>query len=306
MSHMPKKILITGSNGLLGQKLVRECLRRGLDFVATANTPTRVSFCPSIHFKELDITQREAVNKLIQEENPTHIINTAAMTNVDACEEKVEQCYAINRDGVNYLLRAIEKTDIHFIQLSTDFIFDGKRRSYVEEARANPLGEYGNSKWEAEKEINQFAHKNTTILRTSLLYGVGENLKKGNIFSWAMQQLREGKELTIVDDQYRTPTFVEDLVTACFLVIDQAAYGIYNIAGKEIHSMFYFIVQLSKYLQVDPKKVKPISSDQLNQKANRPPSSGLCITKAVTELGYHPTDFVKTLKAIDPRIGMMK
>lgn len=295
-----KKILITGSNGLLGQKLVHYCLSNQLDFIATANSENRISFCPEENFYLLDITQKEDVCNLINNVHPTHIINTAAMTNVDACETDSDQCYAINKDGVQHLLDAIQTSSIHLIHISTDFIFDGKKRLYSEEDNANPLGVYGQSKWESEQVILASNHPNTTILRTSLVYGKGEALRKGNIFIWALEELRKGKELSIVNDQFRTPTFVEDLVQACFLVLNKPFFGILNIASAEVHSMYDFIVEIAGYLHVDNTKIIPISSAQLGQRANRPPSSGLLITKAVETINYRPTPFLQTLDQIDP------
>src|SRR5699024_3687043 len=119
-------------------------------------------------------------------------------------------CYAVNRDGVTNLMTAIQRKSIHLIQISTDFIFDGQQSRYTESDNPNPSGDYGKSKWEGEKRMQSFQHTQQTIVRTSLIYGIGEALVKGNIFPWAMEQLRQGKSLTIVDDQFRTPTFVED------------------------------------------------------------------------------------------------
>lgn len=302
MSMPSNKILITGSNGLLGQKLVNYCLDHNIDFLASANNDNVFSLCPDDRFITLDVTNPKQVKEVIENYRPTHIINTAAMTNVDACEIDVENCYAVNYQGVKNLLNAISESDTHLTQISTDFIFDGEKKLYNENDTIGPLSEYGKSKWKAESFLLGSSHKQITILRTSILYGTGESLKKSNIFNWAMTQLREGKELKIVNDQFRTPTFVDDLVQACFKVIDKGVNGIYNIAGGELHSMYDYILLLAEYVGADKKLVCPISSQELNQKAIRPRSSGLIITKAKQEIGYEPTDFVQTLFKIDPAI----
>ncbi|HLW29352.1 MAG TPA: SDR family oxidoreductase [Brumimicrobium sp.] len=297
-----KKILITGSNGLLGQSLVKYCLDYKIDFLASANTRNKFSLCPDNRFTILDITKSDQVKDVIDRYQPTHIINTAAMTNVDACEDNVEACYAVNYYGVENILNAIEKTNIHLTQISTDFVFDGEKTLYTEDDTTKPLSEYGKSKWKAENLLVESNYKEVAILRTSILYGTGEALKKSNIFNWAIKQLRAGNELKIVNDQFRTPTFVDDLVQACIKVVDKRAVGIYNIAGADLRSMYDFILLVAEYVGVNKNLVQAINSNDLNQKALRPRSSGLLITKAKQEIGYQPTDFVETLFDIDQAI----
>lgn len=299
IKEKPDKILITGSNGLLGQKLVSLCIQNGIGFLATANSNNRFPLCPEKDFKLLDITNPAQVKKVIDYYQPTHIINTAAMTNVDACEEDKENCYDINFNGVNNILQTIKGSTIHLIQISTDFIFDGKKEIYDETDLPNPLGTYGKSKWEAEELLMNSDYSPITILRTSLLYGVGESLKKSNIFVWAMDQLRQGKELNIVNDQLRTPTFVDDLARACLKVVQLNLVGTYNIGGGNVHSMYQFILIVAEYLKVEKSKIHPISTNKLNQRAPRPKFSGLSITKAQREMGFEPTPFLESLKALD-------
>src|SRR5690554_1865930 len=295
-----KKVLITGGNGQLGQKLILHCLQNKIDFLATSNSAKNFSACPEEAFKIMDVTNAEEVKKVVEHYQPTHIINAAAMTNVDLCEEKPELCYAINKDGVVNLLEAAIAHESHLIQISTDFIFDGEKDFYNEEDAPNPLGIYGKSKWEGEKILLNSDYPKVSTLRTSILYGKGEQLKKSNIFAWAMTELRKGNTINIVNDQFRTPTFVNDLAKACFLVIDKNAYGTYNIAGEERASMYDFILKVANYLHVDTHQVRPITSEKLSQKAPRPMSSGLEIKKAITALKYQPINFITSLSKIDP------
>lgn len=300
MSQSKNRILITGSNGLLGQTLTKHFIENQIEFLATANSENKISYCPDNDFRTLNIQNKEQVKEVIQEFNPTHIINAAAMTNVDACKDEVERCFGVNATGVKNILEAIENTEIHLIQISTDFIFDGQKKSYSEEDTANPLSNYGKSKWDGEQIIFKSGFEKVTILRTSIVYGVGEKLNKGNIFNWSMQELRKGNQLKIVNDQFRTPTFVEDLVQACQKVIDSNSFGVYNIAGGELKSMFDYIILVAEYLKVDTDLVSAITSKNLNQKAKRPISSGLIIDKAKKGFDYNPTDFMVTLSKIDP------
>ncbi|WP_107038394.1 SDR family oxidoreductase [Brumimicrobium mesophilum] len=299
MSESSTKVLITGSNGLLGQKLVSYFQKNNIQFLATAKSDNKLSFLPKTNFEILDITNMVQVGEVINNFKPTHIINAAAMTNVDACEDFETECFNINTRGVANIIEEIDCSDTHLIQISTDFIFDGKKKLYTEEDTANPISNYGLSKWNAEELLFESGYHNFTILRTSLLYGVGEALNKGNIFSWALAELRLGKELNIVNDQFRTPTYVEDLVQACAKVIELSEFGVYNIAGKELLSMNEYIKLVAKYLNVSTEKVNSITSEKLNQKAKRPLSSGLDIGKAESELAYKSTDFIESLSLID-------
>ena len=299
MSKTTTKVLITGSNGLLGQKLVNYFQQNNIAYLATANSENKLSFLSEDDFRILDVTNPVQVVEVIEAYNPTHIINAAAMTNVDACEDFKEDCFDINTNAIRNILEVIIDTNIHLIQISTDFIFDGEKKLYSEDDTANPLSNYGKSKWQAEELLFESGHKNYTVLRTSLIFGVGEALKKGNIFSWAMGELRAGKELNIVNDQFRTPTFVDDLVQACAKVVELNEVGVYNVAGKKLLPMNEYIILVAKYLNVDVSKVNSISSEKLNQKARRPLSSGLDISKAETVLSYKATDFIESLSLID-------
>ena len=164
----------------------------------------------------MDITNKEEVEKAITEQLPDVVINTAAMTNVDLCEVKKEECNALNVDGVRYLADACERIDAHLIQISTDFIFDGENGPYTEQDIPNPLSFYGLSKLKSEELLQAHSVK-WTILRTIILFGIGENLSKGNIVLWAKEALAKGDSLNIIDDQFRAPTLAEDLADICIL-----------------------------------------------------------------------------------------
>ena len=134
------KILITGSNGLLGQKLLHKLrIDTNVELIATSLGENRLSSKNGYTYFSLDITNNDAVAKLIAREKPQVVINTAAMTNVDLCEDEKQACDALNVSAVQYLADACEKVGAHLIQISTDFIFDGEDGPYKEEDKPNPL-----------------------------------------------------------------------------------------------------------------------------------------------------------------------
>ena len=139
------KILVTGSNGLLGQKIVAQAIKHAIPFFATSIGENRNSNCPEQNYCALDITNRSEVMECIKRYNPTHILHTAAMTNVDQCELNPEACRTVNTLAVEYLFSAAKEVNAHFQLLSTDFVFDGEKGNYKETDEPNPLSVYAKS-----------------------------------------------------------------------------------------------------------------------------------------------------------------
>lgn len=289
------KVLITGSNGLLGQKIVKRFLAEGVEFLATSRGENRNPNCPEAHFRSMDITDVVDSKSVIDDYQPTAIINTAAMTNVDQCESEEENCRLINVKAVDYLYGICSLRDIYFVQVSTDFVFDGENGPYEETAQKNPLSVYATSKADAENILEKGDYPNWSILRTIILFGVGENLSRSNIVLWSMDALANGQELTIVNDQFRAPTWADDLADACYMAVRKSAKGIFHISGPETFSIYELVCRVADFFGRDRSLVRPISSDTLNQAAKRPPRTGFHIDKARNELDYHPLTFEQSL-----------
>jgi dTDP-4-dehydrorhamnose reductase len=292
------KILITGSNGLLGQKLVKHCLKSQIPFIATSKGVNRNAFCPSTQYAELDITDDRSIATLFAKERPTHVIHTAAITNVDHCEEQPDLCQSVNVDAVQKLFNACIKIQAHFQLLSTDFVFDGEKGNYDEEDAVHPLSVYAKSKVDAELILINNASKNWSIVRTIIVYGEGENLSRGNIVVWAKETLRAGKSMTIVDDQFRAPTWADDLAWACLRICELNQTGLFHISGPETFSVYELVCRIADHFSCDKSLVTAISSSTLNQAARRPPRTGFNLNKARTILGYNPKSLEETLSLI--------
>ena len=246
----------------------------------------------------MDITDKNEIEETFEYVKPDVVINTAAMTNVDACEDDKEGCWKLNVDAVQYLTNACEKYNSHLIHVSTDFIFDGKEGPLTEEAIPNPISYYGESKLAAEEIVKKATCK-WSIARTVLVYGVVDNMSRSNIVLWAKGALETGKELTVVDDQFRTPTLAEDLAHGCILIAQKGAEGIYNISGEEYMCIIDLVKRVAKFYGLDENLVKPVSSSTLNQKAARPPKTGFILDKAKNDLGYKPSSFEEGLSIVD-------
>lgn len=286
-----KKVLITGANGLLGQKLIDLYLtKQDRTVIGTGVGPCRHDRKGSFKYEELDITNEADVMALITEIKPDTVINTAAMTNVDACESDREGCDKLNIDAVRYLVNACNVNRAHLIHISTDFIFDGTHGPVSEEEAPKPLSYYGWSKYKGEQEVTQHSQSHA-ILRTVLVYGVVSDMSRSNIVLWAKGALEKQQPMKVVNDQFRTPTLAEDLAMGCYLAEVKEAKGIFNISGKDFLRIDELVIRVANFFGYDTACVSTTSSDVLNQAAKRPPITGFIIDKARKELGYEPHSF---------------
>lgn len=296
------KILITGSNGLLGQKLVALLANKeGITLLATSKGANRISNSNGYQYQSLDITNEDEVAAIFNTFKPNTIINTAAMTNVDSCESLQKECWELNVTAVEFLIKYAEQHQAHLIHLSTDFVFDGENSPYKETDQANPLSYYGKSKLAAEKLVQQ-ANTQWSIVRTIIVYGVAENMSRSNIVLWAKQALEKGDPLTIVDDQFRSPTLAEDLAIGCWLIAEKKATGIFHLSGKDLMSIIELVYRVADFYGYDRNNVQPIKSNSLNQAAKRPPKTGFILDKAINELGYNPCSFEEGLAIVDEQL----
>ena len=293
---MQVKVVITGSNGLLGQNLIALLLneKEGYTVFGFSRGDNR-SGRKDFEYHDIDITKEEEVKEALLKIQPDFIINTAAMTNVDACENDREGCYDLNVIAVQYLTAVCSEINAHLIHISTDFIFDGEKGSYTEEDIPNPLSYYGETKLISE-QLLQKSTINFTILRTILVYGLVNDMSRSNIVLWVKESLEQQKEITIVDDQYRTPTYVEGLAMACKLSIDKKAKGVFNISSSQLLSIYEIAQEVAIAFHLDTTLIKPISTATLNQTAPRPAKTGFDLSKTNTVLDFYPKTFKEDLQ----------
>lgn len=292
------KILITGSNGLLGQKLVYALRRQdAIECIATARGENRIREKSGYTFATLDLTNREDVLNTIHRFKPDCIIHTAAMTNVDACELDPEGCERNNVDAVKYLLEACAGTSIHFIDISTDFVFDGENGPYKETDPIGPLSVYARSKAEAERLVQQSGLP-WAILRTMIIYGVTDDAQRSNVVLWTKSSLEQGKDINVINDQFRGPTLAEDLADACVQAALRKAQGIYHVSGREVLSILDIANTVADYFGLDKKHIHPITTASLKQPATRPLKTGFIIEKAERELEYKPHSLTEGIAVV--------
>ncbi len=294
-----KRILITGSNGLLGQKLVHKLrLNSNYQVFATSKGPNRITANNGYHYIEGDLCNPVDIERVFKESEPEVVINTAALTNVDLCETERDLCKRLNVDAVDEMCSLSKKFDSHFIHLSTDFVFNGLAGPYKEDDQPDPLSYYGWSKAESERIVIESNLENWAIARTIIVYGICEQMSRSNIVLWAREALMKGQELRIVNDQFRTPTLAEDLADGCVLIANNRANGVYHLSGKDFMSIFELVQRVGNFFALDISKVTATDSSTLSQAARRPPVTGFILDKAIRDLGYSPHSFEEGLQIL--------
>ncbi|MET4140468.1 SDR family oxidoreductase [Pedobacter sp. UYP1] len=294
-----KTVLVTGSNGLLGQKITSAILSgKQFNLVATSKGKNRFKTALGYAYAEMDILDPANVREVLGRYKPDAVIHTAALTNVDKCETEKELAYALNVEAVKTLITICEEYAIQLVHLSTDFIFDGLNGPYLESDAPNPLSYYGKTKLEAEQLIKNALCK-WAILRTIIVYGIISDESRSNIVLWAKGALEKGTPINVVNDQWRMPTLAEDLADACLLVIEKDAQGVFNISGKDMMGISELVFKVADFWSLNKELITEISAASLNQSAPRPVRTGFILDKAILELGYAPRSFEQGLALLD-------
>jgi len=281
-----KRILICGANGLLGQRLA--LMLSTQDDYEVLNTSIERSFVFDnrlFDYNQLDITNRSDVKSLASSFQPDIIFNAAAATNVDWCESNREEAWKANVTAVENLVDAARKVGAKLVHVSTDYVFDGKNGPYDEDAKPNPIGYYGKTKLASENAL-LVAGIPYVILRTIVLYGNGIGVK-ANFAIWVINNLKAGKQITVVDDQLGNPTFVGDLAMAMIKAFELNREGIFHVGGGEQLSRYDFAKRTAEVFALDSSLIKKIKTSDLKQASPRPMVSGFITLKAETQLGMH-------------------
>ncbi|MBP6687218.1 MAG: NAD(P)-dependent oxidoreductase [Lacibacter sp.] len=294
------KVFVTGANGLLGQHLIRQLVDEGKFVIhATGKGPSRLSYGEKkgVTYHQLDITDHKKVQALVEKISPHILIHAAALTQPNECVADKTACWKTNVAATRTLLRAAQKARSYFIYISTDFVFDGKEGPYDEGATPNPINDYGESKLLAEEMVTM-SSLHWAIVRTVLVYGGKTPGGRPNFVQWVKDKLSAGEKIKVVDDQFRTPTFVDDLAKGILLVLMKHAKGVYHISGKEMCTPYQLAVTVANLLQLDESLIEKVTAASFKEPAKRPAKTGFIITKAVKELGYVPVKLEDGLKRV--------
>lgn len=307
------RILITGSNGLLGTKLLERllqgrALREGTARDPAGSDPTGSDLAPGdrdadppaadppsaeplaasrgarangylgdVPFWRLDVTDAVAVERVIGEALPDAVIHTAALTDVDGCERERDLAQAINRDGAGNVARACAARGIRLVHLSTEYVFDGNRGPYRDDDRPNPLGWYARTKYAGELAVRE-AGGDWAIARTTIIYGQAPHVR-ANFVLWLLGRLRAGERANVVDDQIGSPTLADNLAEMTLALAASDRVGIFNTVGASVISRYAFARIVAEAFGLDPSSIDPISTASLQQLAPRPLRAGLLMDR---------------------------
>ncbi len=267
---MKRNILVIGARGMLGRDLMT---------VLHADFPKDEIIGWDI--EEIDIRKEEETVTKIEELRPDIVVHLAAYTDVDGCELDERKAFAVNSEGTKHVALAVSRCRARMVYLSTDYVFDGKKREpYLESDSPHPLNVYGRSKLQGEQYLQTFA-KDGLIIRTQWLYG-----KYGkNFVASIVRQGKEKKALSIVNDQIGSPTYTVDLSKAISALIQCGARGVFHAANSDPCTWYAFGQTILKLSGMDEVKVIPISSEELGRPAVRPSYSVLSCEKLKREVG---------------------
>lgn len=322
------KILVTGYNGLLGQKIIygllgdpvcripadiQQKIKSEVQIIACARGENRLKRKDGYIYEAMDIVSKAEIEKIFFKYKPDVVINAAGMTNVDACETRRQEAMLANATAVQYMTNVLERISTsasqpapHFIHLSTDFVFDGtKGGPYSEEDKPNPLHYYAYTKLEGEK-IVMASKLRWAIIRTIIIYGVVDDNTRSNLVLWVKNSLEQKKKINVVTDQFRAPTLSEDLAQACILCAMKGAEGIFHVSGEETKSILEWAYEIADFWKLDKSFINPVTSEELNQPARRPLRTGFIIDKAKKILGYNPHSFREGLEIVNRQLKQIQ
>lgn len=281
------KVLVTGAQGQVGQDLVEVC-RAAQDHVIGLGTDG------------LDVTDRQAVHEAIAKLRPDVVMNCAAFTAVDLCEEQPDEALAVNGHAVRWLAEGVEAIGAHLVHLSTDYVFDGTLdRPYVETDEPNPRSVYGRTKLAGEHEALALGSAGT-VVRTSWVCGYhGQNMVKT-----VLRLLREDRALAFVDDQVGHPTFTADLAPALRRLAVDRRSGLFHVSNRGAVSWYGFVCAILETMGRDASVVRPIATKDLDPPRRAPrPANGVLDDRAWRAAGYEPMrDFRQPLAELLARL----
>ena len=285
-----KNILINGAYGQLGEACIKN-LKLHFNIISAGRHTSDEGV-------QLDITDAATTEKVLAEIRPDLILNLAAMTNVDGCETNPKMAEAINVGGVKNLCKNFEG---HFIQISTDYVFDGTDGAYEEDDETNPISVYGQTKLAADKWLTN-NHPKVTIFRANVVYGYTKRTK-ASFVKWVVDSLSDGKPIRVVDDQWNNPTWTESIATVIKVLIEKEAIGLYHYGDKEYMNRYEFAHLIAKVFDLDTSLISPISTADLKQPAPRPLKSGLKTEKIESALGIVPNSVETCLQEIRKQLS---
>ena len=288
------KIMILGANGFIGRRILKRLAPKHQVMACSLHQDIMPE--ESYRFEVIDILNYPALMGLLNVFHPDVIINAAAYSVVDYCEQHQEEAYAMNVTVVKHLAEYSQANSCRLIHLSTDFVFDGTSpNAYTETDIPNPVNYYGKTKQWSEEVIEQRCN-NYAIVRVEVVYGKPLPKQHGNIVHLVKSRLENGQNIRVVSDQFRSPTWVEDIAYAIEKLLSDQYQGIYHICGDKTLSVAKIAHQVAKFFQLDASLIEAVTTKEMNEATPRPAFTPMSIEKAKKELGYQPSKLEEGFK----------
>lgn len=237
------------------------------------------------------------MSKTVSKIQPEVIINSAALTDVDLCEAQPETAFLMNARSVSFLADAIKKTGSFLVQVSTDYVFNGEKGSYSENDSPSPINQYGLSKLKGEQATMSLGAERCCIARASVVYGWGRE-HRPNAVTYVYGRLSKGEKVSMVVDQYSSPTLNTNLAGMILEIAERKITGMVHTSGATRLNRYEFAVKIARNFGLDVALISPIKAHQLSWKAKRPKDSSLNITKASRTLSNVPLPIEQALRAL--------
>ena len=287
------RLLITGGSGLLGSKIASIAVRKGYETYTGYNNHEATNGIPV----KLNICNKREVDKAFEKVKPNAVINAAALTNVDKCEEDKELARRVNIEGIKNIAEASEHHNAFLVHVSTDYVFSGEEGMYKESDEPKPINYYGLTKLEAEKIVTS-SNLEWCITRPSVIYGATPAAGKDNFALWVLNKLKNREHMRIITDQWVSPTLNTNLAEMILEIIERKLTGTYHLAGATPLDRYEFTTRIAETFQLDRALIFPSTSNEMKWLAKRPKNTSLNVEKASKKLDNKPLKIREALNML--------
>ncbi len=293
-----KKIVVIGANGFTGRRLLQQLAgQEGYEVYGVSLNADRWPTA-GYRFVTADITVYAAISSLLGEIRPDAVVNTSALSVPDYCELHHDEAYAVNVSAVEHLAACCARLQSRFIHLSTDFVFSGHEdRLYTEDDLPAPVNYYGHTKWLGEQAALA-ACSNAAVARVVVVYGRALPGQHGNIFQLVKTRLEAGQPIRVVSDQWRTPTWVDDVATGLRQLLPFSGTGLYHLCGDECLTIADIAYRVAGFFHLDHSLIQPVTTAEMNEATPRPLHSGLSNRKACRDFSFRPHSLVEGMREL--------
>lgn len=292
------RILILGANGFVGRRILLHLAHSGAHQLLACSRHADLCSSAGYEFAETDMCRPEQLGAVLEDFRPEVVINAAALSVVDFCEQHRDEALCVNTTAVEWLAQQCALRGCRLLHLSTDFVFDGRKGApYVEDDAPCPVNWYGHTKWLAEQAIARHTD-NHAILRVEVVYGRPLAGQHGNIALLVKQRLEQGLSMNVATDQWRTPTSVADICCAVEALLPAEHHGIFHIAGPEQMSIAQLAERTARFFGLNTALLHATPTQQMQESTPRPQATPLCIDKAMQAFGYAPRTLEEGLREL--------